>query len=417
MKTLDYPWSKFSLRLKVPEKVFLFLEKAKSLAKRSGFFLYLAGGPVRDVLLGREVKDLDLVLQGNWEELLANLLKETEAMVKFRSQFLTYKILFADGFTLDLVTARKEVYKEPASLPEVSPGTYLDDIMRRDFTINSLIYGLTPPQEERIVDLLSGTEDLQKGLLRPLHIKSFVEDPTRAFRGVRYKVRFSFRYSEDFFLALTEGDKFSSFKKLSPSRLSQELKLFVTKEPLANISLLCRELQEVKLLKRVDLQVKEIAEEDFILMKRAKEELKASDFERFFLLFLVKIEEKTLRRLNFPEEEINKMLEYYRKFQEGSFLQDLPLLEKVEFLERIPPYFLFRLALEKKGREIVMAFWDKWRHLKPALKGKDLLAMGVKEGKKIGEILREIRRAKLEGKIHSLEEEKILAKNLIFLED
>ncbi|MCS7199960.1 MAG: hypothetical protein N2327_02595 [Caldimicrobium sp.] len=415
MKVLNYSWSDFIEGLKVPSVVFEFLNRAKVWATKMGQFLYLAGGPVRDVLLGRQTQDIDLVLEGSWESLLSTLSKEIEFKIISKSQFLTYKLSLNSLYVLDLVTARKEFYPSPASLPVVARGSFIEDIHRRDFTINALIYGLTPPYEDKILDLVEGLSDLKKGLIRPLHQNSFIDDPTRAFRGVRYKVRFNFSYTEEFNKALELAAKISSFKKLSPSRLAQELKLFFTKEAMEALPTLLRDLQNLRLLQRVGLKERRIKSSDFNLLRKAKEELDSKNFEKFVRLFLVELEETTLKRLAFSDRERALILKWAQFLREvESSLQDLSILERVELLEKIPPFLLFRLGLEEKWEDTIELFWDHWRKVKPAVTGEELKALGIKEGKVIGSILKRLRQEKLEGRLTTIEEERAFVRNLIF---
>ncbi|MFN3921286.1 MAG: hypothetical protein ACK4K4_02670 [Caldimicrobium sp.] len=395
----------FLRNLELPQKGREFLFLVRDLAKKRGFFLYLAGGPVRDVLLKRTTKDIDLVLEGDWEELLPILLKETQGNLLFKSQFLTYKVQLKEGLTLDLVTARRETYLEPASLPYVERATFKEDILRRDFTINALIYGLVPPFQEKIVDLVSGLKDLREGFINPLHEDSFVEDPTRALRGVRYKVRFDFKYSLKFLQALERAKKVYSFHKLSSARLAKELKLFFTKESREKIFDLILDLKKLSLFEAFSLKDREFSREDFSIIEKAKRELSPKDLEKFYLLALVEIEEKTINRLGFLDEEREKILKYYNYLVEEEFGKKKELIEQIEFLERIPNYLLFRFGLEKRFRKL-FKFWENYRDIKPSLTGNDLKAMGIKEGEEIGKVLRELRKRKLLGELRTVEEEK-----------
>ncbi|MCS7149260.1 MAG: hypothetical protein N2Z40_00910 [Caldimicrobium sp.] len=415
MILLEYPWIDFRKGLKVSSETFQFLERARALAKREGLFLYLAGGPVRDVLLGRDSKDLDLVLEGDWKLLLNSLIRETGASLLLKSQFLTFKLALNFISTLDLVTARKEVYPYPASLPEVKPGTFEDDIRRRDFTVNALIYGLTPPYEEKIIDLVGGLKDLENRVMRPLHIHSFVEDPTRAFRGIRYKVRLNFSFGCEFLKALKIAEESSSFRRLSSSRLVNELKLFINKEAPECLPSLCEELNTLGLLQLVGLLIRKPKQSDFSILDRARGRLSSESFEKFFRLFLIEIDESSLRRLAFSEREITIILRNVKALRElKKNWKNISLVERVELLEKSPDYLLFRLSLEEEWREDIKAFWEKWQSIKPELTGQDLIALGLSEGREIGFVLKRIREEKLKGNLLSKEAEKEFVKNLIF---
>ncbi len=405
MKKIKVPWEDFSSHFNLSLEEKNFIELAKELAQRKKYFLYIAGGPVRDFLLKKTSHDLDLVIEGSWEDLLPSLLEKTLAKVLFKSPFLTYKVKLREGLTIDLVTARKEIYPYPASLPLVQRATFKEDIERRDFTINALLYGLTPPFEEKILDLTRGLEDLSKGLLIPIHLNSFIEDPTRLLRGVRYKVRFTLKFSEEFYYALERAKSLKTLALLSPSRLAKEIQNFFRKERREDLPFLIQVSKDLDLFELSLLKKRDIKERDFWILSLAEKELAKKDFEKFCLLFLVELEERTLKRLSFSEKEILRILKDYATFKKGFILKE-DLLERVEYLERLPFYFLLRMALEEEYTCMILQFLEKQRFVKPSLKGENLKEMGIKEEKEIGKILREIRRKKLLGELKNREEEK-----------
>ncbi len=147
--------------------------------------VYLVGGAVRDLLLGRGRADIDLVVEGDAAELAARL----GAEVVFHERFATAKAKL-DGHDVDIAAARAETYPHPGSLPEVAPARLVDDLARRDFTINAMAIPLQGDVE--LIDPHSGEADLEAGALRILHPGSFIDDPTRALRAARYAARFGF---------------------------------------------------------------------------------------------------------------------------------------------------------------------------------------------------------------------------------
>ncbi len=150
---------------------------------------FLVGGPVRDLLLGRNLLDVDLTLEDGSSTLARALAKQIEGRVRSFPQFLTYKVT-AEGFPeIDIATARKERYRSPGSLPTVSPGRLNDDLLRRDFTINAIALDLL---DGSVHDPAGGQRDLSARIVRVLHDKSFVDDPTRIFRAVRLASRLGF---------------------------------------------------------------------------------------------------------------------------------------------------------------------------------------------------------------------------------
>jgi tRNA nucleotidyltransferase (CCA-adding enzyme) len=154
-------------------------------AAAGGAPTYLVGGAVRDLLLGRERTDLDVVVEGDAAALAAELGGESVA----DDRFATAKAVL-DGVEFDLATARAESYPHPGALPEVRPASVSEDLARRDFSINAMAVPIG--SEPELIDPHGGLADLEAGVVRVLHERSFVDDPTRALRAARYAARFDF---------------------------------------------------------------------------------------------------------------------------------------------------------------------------------------------------------------------------------
>ncbi len=161
----------------------------------NGYKLYAVGGIVRDYLLGRKSLDYDIVVVGNFREIVDTFLKKFGGRLVQITEFGTAKIV-VDHRTVDIAKARREIYPEPGALPQVIPSSnILEDLRRRDFTINAMAISLNMNDVGRLIDPFGGYEDLfERRLLRVIKEKSFFEDPTRAFRGIRYKNRFDLNY-------------------------------------------------------------------------------------------------------------------------------------------------------------------------------------------------------------------------------
>lgn len=151
---------------------------------------------MRDLLLGHDTIDLDVVVTGDALALARALQPaiggDAAARLRLHEQFGTAMLLLAAGPTLDLITARREYYPAPGALPVVTAGSLDDDLRRRDFTINALLLTLDTSHPATLLDPLGGREDLARGLLRVLHDGSFVDDPTRILRGLRYAGRLDY---------------------------------------------------------------------------------------------------------------------------------------------------------------------------------------------------------------------------------
>ena len=195
--------------------------------------LYIVGGSVRDLLLGRRLNDFDLIVEGDAIALGRALSSKYGGTVTAHSKFGTAKwflpeSLKSDHVTLDLISARSETYKHPAALPSVKRGRIADDLRRRDFTINALAIRLDGSHFGELRDDLDGAEDLHRGMIRVLHSRSFIDDPTRMYRAVRYAERYGFKIAEDTVILIPEARPF--VEKLSAQRIWHELDL-ILEEP------------------------------------------------------------------------------------------------------------------------------------------------------------------------------------------
>ncbi|HET7177488.1 MAG TPA: hypothetical protein VFI63_02255 [Solirubrobacterales bacterium] len=187
-----------------------------------GVRVYLVGGSVRDLLLGRVRADVDLVVEGDAAALAAAL----GAEVVEHERFATAKVEL-DGHEVDIAAARAETYPRPGALPEVEPAADVAaDLGRRDFTINAMAIPLQG--EPELIDPHGGRADLEAGLLRVLHPRSFVDDPTRALRAARYAARFGFELEAETARLLRQTD----LRTISGDRLAAEL-LRLAAEPSA----------------------------------------------------------------------------------------------------------------------------------------------------------------------------------------
>ncbi|MFP5286480.1 MAG: CBS domain-containing protein, partial [Thermoanaerobaculia bacterium] len=209
------------------------VERIAAVSQRHGIPVYLVGGFVRDQLLARENRDLDLVVEGDGLGFAALLAEELGGRVRTHPVFLTAVVVDAEGFHIDIATARSEFYRAPAALPEVQTSALRQDLYRRDFTINTLAIRLGPGEVPELIDYFGGRHDLKEKTLRVLHSLSFIDAPTRVLRAVRLELRLGFHISSETLrlveVALEEG----IFDHLSGSRLRDELAMLLGDPALA----------------------------------------------------------------------------------------------------------------------------------------------------------------------------------------
>lgn len=217
---------------RLPARAFILLETVGRLADQLGVSAYVVGGIVRDLLLGIGNLDLDLVIEGDGIAFARALADEIGGHVKAHERFGTAVVILPDGVKLDIATARTESYKHPAALPTVQPSSIKPDFSRRDFTINTLAISLNGRRFGELIDCYGGQRDLTDKTIRVLHNQSFVEDPTRVFRAIRFAQRFGFRLGKETLVLIKAAVKRDLFHRLSGQRLLNELiLLFSEKEP------------------------------------------------------------------------------------------------------------------------------------------------------------------------------------------
>ena len=159
--------------------------------------VYLVGGTVRDLLLGEPSFDVDIAVEGDAIALAEALAQALGGRVRTHRKFGTAAVFYGERGRVDVVTARTESYDAPAVLPSVEHAGIHDDLFRRDFTINAMAVSLREDDLGQLVDPFGGRTDLEARRIRVLHARSFVDDPTRIFRAVRYENRLGFRMDEE----------------------------------------------------------------------------------------------------------------------------------------------------------------------------------------------------------------------------
>jgi tRNA nucleotidyltransferase (CCA-adding enzyme) len=196
------------------------LDLVTEVAREKSCHPFLVGGPVRDLLLGRSANDVDLTLEEGSSTLARAIAKRVDGRVRSFPQFLTYKIT-ADGLPeIDIATARKERYRIPGALPAVSPGKLRDDLMRRDFSINAIAIDLL---NGSVHDPAFGERDLKDKMIRILHERSFLDDPTRIFRAIRLASRLGFSIEPETINLMAEAIGAGALESVSKERLWREL--------------------------------------------------------------------------------------------------------------------------------------------------------------------------------------------------
>jgi len=196
------------------------LDLVKEVAAEKDCHPFLVGGPVRDIILGRPAVDIDLTLETGASTLARALAKRVEGRVRSFPQFLTYKVTSAGYPEIDIATARKERYRKPGALPAVTAGRLKDDLLRRDFSINALALDLL---DGTLHDPAHGQADLTGRVVRVLHDRSFIDDPTRIFRATRLAARLGFTIEAHTAELIRGAIETEALKAISKERIWREV--------------------------------------------------------------------------------------------------------------------------------------------------------------------------------------------------
>lgn len=229
------------------------LRAAASLANQRKERLYVVGGFVRDLLLGRRSGDLDLVLEGDAIEMARVLSKQIGGKVLAHEKYLTATLKFSDSDKLDIASARREVYVRPAALPDVAQSKLKSDLYRRDFTINALALRLSDFEEATVIDFFGGRGDIEAKKIRVLHNHSFIDDPTRILRAVRFEQRLGFSIEPHTMGLLKGALETDIFQMAHGERMAEEIKLSLSEHD--PIKVLTR-LDKLKVLKAIHPEFK-----------------------------------------------------------------------------------------------------------------------------------------------------------------
>lgn len=409
----------------LPEAVHKLLSRVGSLAHRRQVPIYLVGGVVRDLILGVPNLDIDLVIQGDGLSVARELAKELRAGLGTYKPFLTATLTLPDGRRVDVATARAEKYAEPAALPQVEPATIEEDLRRRDFTINSLALRIRKGGVGELLDPFGGSEDIRRGLIRVLHKRSFTDDPTRIFRAVRYQVRFGFRIEGLTLRLLRKAVSDAMIERLSGERIRNELWLIFEEEKLGEaLSLLATlgVLSHVHPSLEFSPGMTAVLRDMRTLFSDPRGKLKADLHLAALFAFLEKapfdhaveigkrlsLKRKELEKITQLKLSLTRMAELSRKK-----LKPSQVSSRLRGLS--PEFLLFTLARAEKElvRERIEKFIDSYCRVKPAIRGKDLQALGIPEGPLYEEIFAKVLDAKLDGFVKTKEEEISLVRRLL----
>jgi tRNA nucleotidyltransferase (CCA-adding enzyme) len=442
----NYQSSGFRLELqnRLNPKLWQLLNIASQEAEKRGWHLYLVGGAVRDLILSKAqtgtlmINDIDLVVDGFHQAAdvgagveLAKALQEiyTNARLEIHGAFQTAALLWhkdpeLDNLWVDIATSRTEFYPYPAANPEVEASSIRQDLYRRDFTINAMALRLTSPRNGELLDFFGGLLDLQAKQIRVLHANSFIEDPTRIYRGVRFAVRFGFTIetqTEEFIrYAINSGvyDRTTQENVKTPAlqtRLKAELK-HILEAPywLSALELLNHldALQCIHPSLKLNHDILRKLRLLEICLRRFDREQSLHFWEMRLELLIAHLEPqyrgKVAKNLQLADDSVERLKKLSeRQIEVIQLLSSCNLPSQIVHLLRkydLQSLILIALQSQREIRRKIWFYLTKLTSVQPLLNGNDLKQLGYKPSPIFKQILDDLLTATLDGKIKNQSE-------------
>lgn len=403
-------------------KVKNFIAKAGRSADRHNMTAYLVGGLVRDLFLGVKNLDLDIVVEGDGIRFAEDIAGTLGVRLIAHRRFGTATLFINPDFKVDIATTRRETYPQPASLPVVERGSLRDDLARRDFSINAMAISINGNNPGELVDFFGGSSDISLRKIRVLHGRSFIDDPTRILRAVRFEQRYGFQIETDTLKYLKEAKRLGMLAKVQPHRLRDELILFLKeRHPLKGVKRLNSLAGFAFISPRLS-----VSKKTYTLFSSIEKEI--SWFQKNFpanrmldtwLIYLAALLEGTnsasirsiCKNFAFRRGEEKRILSYKKvanRIAGELGRQKIEPSEVFSLLEPLSYEVIILLRAKYKNanlRKHILRFLRVYNGMRIAIGGNDLAGLGIKPGPHYQKIFRKVLRAKLNGSVSSQEEE------------
>jgi tRNA nucleotidyltransferase (CCA-adding enzyme) len=399
------------------------LQDMGNLADELGYHAYLVGGFVRDLLLRDENYDIDIVIEGDGIIFAEEMSRRFHVKMRSHKEFATAKIIYPDGFKIDIASARLEYYRAPAALPVVEHSSLKLDLHRRDFTINTLAISLNENTFGQLIDFFSAQRDIKEKTIRVLHSLSFVEDPTRVFRAIRFELRFGFKIGKHTLDLIKNAVKLNFLAKIRGKRIWTELALILQEEGPEKI---LKRLDDLDLLKFIS---------PTLTFTRDKEKLftqmhavfkwheflyqgKAVDKLQYYILALIdhmKHEDvaEFCKQLEMSEKLKKKTIENAERLREAmaklamgiTVLKKSEIFKILEFLSREAKLFIMAKTKSEETKKAISGYITSRNSYKSFTTGEDLKKLGIQEGPVYKEVLDKLKDAKIDMNLKTKEDE------------
>jgi tRNA nucleotidyltransferase (CCA-adding enzyme) len=382
--------------------------------------VFLVGGTIRDILLGEKSFDVDIAVEGDAIAFAYALARTLGGRATPHQKFGTAIVSYGDDERVDVVTTRTEFYDAPGALPTVERAGLREDLFRRDFTINAMAASLAASDLGRLVDPFGGRVDLEARVLRVLHNLSFIDDPTRIFRGIRYEARYGFRFDEHSARLVRACIEMGLVGDLSSARLRDEL-VALLEDPGAVEGIRRLGVLGADRAIHPHLRGDEVAARLFERAVELRDEL-GVDVPTWRIGIAALAHELTsdeaydwLERLKVRRRDVERIVGAVTvapRIVERLRAEDLDPSQVVAIADAFAPDAPL-LALAREDLPQLREYFVHLRDVRLEIGGADLIALGLSESPRIGEILGEIRRRKLNGELGGRDAELAAARELV----
>lgn len=407
---------------KLRPEILKLIEDISRLANKTSYNVCLVGGFVRDILLKRENLDLDIMVEGSGIDFASRLARKLKAKIITHKRFGTATLTCGNGIKIDIATARKEMYLKPAELPKVSLGAIEDDLKRRDFSINALAVSLNKHSFGRIIDLFNGQGDIKKGYIRILHDNSFIDDPTRILRGIRFEQRFGFKFAASTKALIVQAKKLKMLKEVQKHRLRDELVLILKENNPPRVISRTKALygltfihKKIKFDKTTQRLFKDIQKQIIWFKNNFPRKRHLDEWLIYLIILLRRLKQKELidfcHKFAFKRGETKRILSYNKELKHiGKLLnKDKTKPSRIyQSLEHISYEVIIAVLVTLKNKKIarhIHDFFSIYNGTKLMITGHDLKDLGIRPGPHFKEVLHKVLCAKLDNKLSQKREE------------
>ena len=410
------------LKERASPKIIQLLKEIGRVAHELGYRAFVVGGFVRDLFLYRPNEDVDIVIEGDGILTAKALARQFEGRVHTHAKFGTAVVVMPDGFKIDVATARMEYYTYPAALPEVAMSSIKLDLFRRDFTINTLALQLAPDHFGTLIDFFTARKDIKEKAVRVLHNLSFVEDPTRVFRAIRFEQRFGFKIGKVTTDLIRNAVRMAFFDRLSGKRVFTELQHILEEK---NPARAVKRMHEFDLLKVIhpSIHYNSTLDRLFKAMSDVLAWYNLSFLDEpcrqwiaHFLILIKQVKRRSAFEICHRLELAPRLRGYFTTarfkanntlhwLESETTLSNSTLYKALSEFELELLLYMMATTASPKVKQGISVYFNELRQVKNKINGNDLIALNIPTGPRYKEILDAALYARLDGKIRSRKDE------------